>query len=127
MNITIKTVNHIDQRYETCGDWYFDVQGDLVIAVSSVGDWRMEALVAFHELAEVLICKHRGITQSAVDEFDIAYEKNRPVDDVSEPGDDPRAPYYDGHQFATIVERALCRELGVNWQEYEKRILALSK
>jgi hypothetical protein len=122
MQITIRTIPHKEQRYDTCGDWLFDTGGNLEIRVSEVGDWRMEALVAFHELAEMLICKRNGVTQAAVDAFDIRYESNRPADDDSEPGDDPAAPYYTAHQFATCVERLLCRELGLNWQDYERQL-----
>src|SRR5271166_1612720 len=110
MKITIEVIPNEKQRYPTVGDWQWD--GDnLTISVSSMDNWRYEMLVAFHELAECLICKHRGITQSSVDEFDMQYEKVREDGDESEPGDDPAAPYYSEHQFATCVERLLSREL----------------
>ena len=37
MNITIKTIAHDKQRYDTVGDWWFDDEGDLQIRVSRVG------------------------------------------------------------------------------------------
>jgi hypothetical protein len=37
---------------------------------------------------------------------------------VSEPGDDPRAPYYREHQFASGMERLMAAELGIDWQQY---------
>lgn len=124
MNIEIKKIPHEDQRYPTVGDWYFhDVDNEiLTITVSKMKDWRMEMLVAFHELAEVILCKHRRITQESVDDFDRKFEQNREFGDLSEPGDSPEAPYRREHFFATNVERLLAAELGVNWNLYEKEI-----
>lgn len=42
-----------------------------------------------------------------------------------EPGDDPEAPYFEGHQFATKIEKQIARELGVEWKVYEAAITAL--
>lgn len=75
MKITIETIPYDQQRYPTVGDWTFDKEGNLLIRVSGMGDWRKEALVAVHELVEVLICKQRGITQEQVDKFDMDFEK----------------------------------------------------
>ena len=123
MNITIKTIPHQDQRYETPGDWWFDDNGDLQIRVSDMRNWKYEALVAFHELAEVLLCKDRGITTEVVDEFDKAWKPSRDGDE--EPGDDPLAPYRKEHFFAAAVERWLGGELGVEWGAYDKAVVAL--
>lgn len=67
--------------------------------------WKYEALVAVHELVELLLCHDRKITMSEIDKFDLAYEKNRPAGDTSEPGNDPKSPYYEEHQFATKIEK----------------------
>lgn len=130
MNITIKTIPHAEQRYKTPGDWKFadNGSGDLEILVSLTGDWREEMLVAFHELREALVCIHRGISQQAVDSFDMIYEQDRkegrhgPED---EPGNDPKACYFEAHQLATAAERALAYDLDVDWQEYGNHILDL--
>lgn len=125
MRIVIETIPHKQQRYDTCGDWTVD--GDTVtIYVSEMGDWRKEMAVAYHELREYLLCKHLGISQESVDSFDIEYEKNRKEGDTSEPGDDPKAPYYIPHQYATHDERNLIADLGVNWDEYNTLIQSLS-
>lgn len=42
-----------------------------------------------------------------------------------EPGDDPAAPYFEGHQFATKIEKLTARELGVDWKVYETAINSL--
>src|SRR5258708_4929218 len=122
MRIEAKTIPHSEQRYPTCGDWWFDAEGVLQVRTSDLGDWRKEACILVHEIIETLICKKNGVSQEAVDKFDTEYEKNRPEDDESEPGDDPQAPYYNEHQIATSVERLLAQQLGLNWLKYEEEI-----
>ena len=68
MNIHIETINHKDQRYDTAGDWFFDLSGDLYIKVSDTTNWKYNALIALHELIEVLLCKDRIITTDDDDE-----------------------------------------------------------
>jgi hypothetical protein len=122
MRITIETIAHEQQRYQTCGDWYYDDEGNLTIRVSQLSDWRREALIAVHELVEVLLCKHDGVTQESVDIFDKQFEATRAPDNFDEPGDDPSAPYVKQHCVATGIERLLAAQLGVNWKEYEKEL-----
>ncbi len=122
MRITIETIAHEQQRYQTCGDWYYDEEGNLTIRVSQLSDWRREALIAVHELVEVLLCKHDGVTQESVDIFDKQFEATRAPDNFDEPGDDPSAPYVKQHCVATGIERLLAAQLGVNWKEYEKEL-----
>ena len=118
LNIEIKTIPHREQRYDTCGDWRID--GDnLTILVSDLGDWRLEYLVADHELREALLCRHRGISQKTVDDFDTACQCE------GEPGDDPQAPYKREHFFATSIERLTAAELDVDWAEYEGKLNVL--
>lgn len=125
MNIRIETIPHGQQRYPTVGDWFFDSHGDLVIKVSELGDWRYEALVAVHELVEVLLCKHQGVSQEEVDKFDIEFEKARVEGNVDEPGDDVRAPYRRQHCLATAIERVMAAEFGVAWNDYNDAIQKL--
>jgi hypothetical protein len=120
--IKIKTVEHKDQRYDTVGDWYYTSEGNLVINVSNLGDWRKEALIAVHELIECILCRERNISEEEVTDFDITFENNRKPGNKNEPGDDLNAPYHYEHQFASIIERAIALELGINWQEYEKSL-----
>ena len=128
MNIAVKTIPHAEQRYPTCGDWWFTESGDLEIRVSKMSDWRYECLVAFHELCEVLICKQTGVTTQMVDDFDIQYEKDRALGKYTseqEPGDDPSCPCRVAHFIATNCERVLSVALGVLWHEYEKEVVSL--
>lgn len=118
----IFTIPHRLQAYPTVGNWQFTSGGVPVIFVSNLGNETQELLIAIHELVEVVKCKADGVSQEAVDKFDIAYEKNRKEGDLSEPGDDPRAPYYKQHQAAMAVER-LCAVLWeVDWETYAKRV-----
>lgn len=115
MIISIVTAPYPEMRYETAGDWQFHGR-NLHITVAELGDWKMEACVAFHELAEALICKYLGITEEAVDQFDFHFKGD------GEPGDDPSCPYRIPHRIASAVEFALALALDVNWKEYEERL-----
>jgi hypothetical protein len=126
MIITIVDIHHNQQRYETCGDWYWDKYGNLMITVSDTGEWKKNFLIAYHELTEVMLCRLRGVPQEDVDKFDMEYEVNRkPEDLTSEPGDSLQAPYHNEHVFATKMERLMAEELGVNWNDYEESIYNL--
>lgn len=130
LNIRIKTINHKEQRYDTCGDWVWEKNKAghriLTIYVSDMCDWKKEFLVAFHELIEVTLCKERHIPQEIVDNFDLEYEARRAEDDLtSEPGDSEQAPYHKEHVFATELEKKMAKELGMDWENYEKTIYSL--
>ena len=72
LNINIKTIPHDQQRYDTVGDYWMDhVSGELQIRVSDMSNWRYEALVAFHELAEYLQITHQEILIDEIDRYDI--------------------------------------------------------
>jgi hypothetical protein len=125
MDIKIETVPHQSQNYNTAGDWRFDVDGNIIIKVSEVGDWRMEMLVAIHELCEAAICKHTGTSVDDVDIFDINFKDRRKDGNVDEPGDDSHAPYRRQHCIATGVERIICAALDVDWKRYEDKLNSL--
>lgn len=125
LRIDIQTIPHHDQRYETVGDWFYDPDGTLHLRVSEMDNWRYEFLVALHELVECALCRHMGITQSEVDEFDRGFEASRDEDCVDEPGDDPAAPYRVQHCVATGVERIVAALLGVDWKSYDEAVNAL--
>ena len=123
MKIEISSIEHSKQRYPTIGDWYYDpVSATLVIKVSHMQDRRHMLLVALHELIEVILCEHRGITQQMVDKFDTQFEEYRHPDNFDEPGDDTQAPYKREHCFATGIERLLASELQVDWKTYEQEL-----
>lgn len=124
-SIEVRIIPHREQRYDTVGDWWIDDAAGWHVRISDMGNWRYHFLVAFHELLELAWCQHSNVTQGQVDAFDIAYEKARKPGDTSEPGDDPRAPYRVGHQFATAAERLAAAVLGVDWTKYEEAVNAL--
>lgn len=125
MHITVHTINHVDQRYETIGDWIFNSDNDLHIFVSDLGNPVFNFLVAIHEEIEAVLCQQAGVTGAAVDEFDALFELERSEGAEEEPGDSPDAPYYEQHVFATKIEKELAAKLNVSWEEYEAAIYAL--
>jgi hypothetical protein len=120
VKILIETIPHEAQRYDTCGDW--QKAGDLlVIRVSEMGDFRYEFLVGIHEAIEAVGCMVHGVSEKSVDDFDMSFKGE------GEPGDDPNAPYYTQHQFATEIERKVATFLGVDWDVYSKTIELLGE
>lgn len=121
----ICVIPHSAQRYETVGD-YHDAGCNTFVTVSEMGDARMEFAVVIHEMIEDMLCKLRGISEpDAIKPFDEAYEAARPEGDTSEPGDSPDAPYHREHVFATHIERQICAEMGLDWDEYTKVVESL--
>ena len=123
---TIAQVPHKKQRYETVGDWMPGKPAE--IRVSKMKDQRYVFLVALHEMIEYELCKMNGISDREVVAFDVNFEAERrrnlhPLE--AEPGNDPRAPYRNEHDFATMIEMMVAQKLGVKWSAYEKAILSL--
>lgn len=111
MHVEIRSVPHADQRYDTLGDWYMGWRA-FQIVVSRHADWRVIACLAIHELVEALACRYAGVGEQTVDKFDKGFEG------ADEPGDDPRAPYYEQHQLATAIEIQMVHSLGMTWNYY---------
>ena len=112
-NISLKVIPHSKQRYETSGDYWIDRRGTIQIRISKSKNWRHEALLLIYELTEMLLCIDRRVSFKAIDRFDMNFKGD------GEPGDDPKAPYYRQHQFATRIERLLAKALRVNWRAYD--------
>lgn len=124
--IVIKFIPHKQHRYDTVGDYYESGQiGTVHVEVSEMFDRRYEFLIAIHELIEMCLCDVSGISNKQIDDFDIGWKDFE--DRFGEPGNDPKAPYYEQHQTAMRVEKELAEQMGVNWQEYEKFIDSLSE
>jgi hypothetical protein len=122
-NINAHIIPHKRQRYETSGD-YFKKGGELCFRISKTkADY--EFLVLIHELTEYYLTQRNKISLESIDRFDMEFEKNRQPGDISEPGDDPTAPYFKEHQFATMVERLVAAQLEISWKDYEKHMLAI--
>ena len=112
LNVSIKTVPHKEQRYNTVGDWFYTGAMALNIRVSEMSDWRYEICVAIHELVEAFLCKYCGITQQTIDDFD-QFHIN-----ALEPGDLSDCPYHWQHNLASGVERIVATCLGVKWLQF---------
>jgi hypothetical protein len=128
MKIIIETIPHKKQRYETCGDWQIEKDGTIRILVSETGDDDYNFLVGLHEAVEVKLCQKRGISQTAVDDFDIEFEKQRAKSITlsnQEPGDNHFAPYQNEHCIATGIERVVAAALQVKWNDYETKLNSL--
>jgi hypothetical protein len=123
--IIIETIPHKDQAYPTVGDWRRDEDGTLRIRVSKMGNDDYEALVALHELVEVILCEKRGVKAQAVDDYDRDFERKRKPGDDREPGDEPDAPYHKEHVFASTVEQMMSNQLGVDWDAYDEAVNSL--
>ncbi len=121
MNLHATVIPEVEQRREVNGaDWFWDAAGDLQVRVSPLSDWRYEVLLQIHELVEAVLCSHDGVPQSAVDAFDIEYDKTHTFDVNA--GDDPACPYLKQHCVATAVERILAAHMGVCWETYDKEL-----
>jgi len=128
MRIVIQTIPHENQRYPTVGDWVFTndpIADTLHVAVSEMGNQDYEFLVGIHEQIEAFLCRKAGISEEAVTAFDKEFERNRVEGNTTEPGNDPDAPYYREHQFATSVENMLAHALRIDWDEYDKMVNSL--
>lgn len=125
MILLIKTIDHKNQAYPTVGNWTFirpGMEGELLIEVSDMNDWRYQFLVGLHEAVEAMLCDQRGLDERAITNFDIDFELNRKKGNKDEPGDSPKAPYRKEHKFATKIEKMVAKELGVDWKRYERAI-----
>jgi hypothetical protein len=119
MRIVIETIPHQNQRYDTCGDWFWDrEEKTLYIFVSETGDWKKNFLIARHELDEAMLCKFRGVTAAQVDEYDLAH----PEAGSDSFSDNTDAPYSNSHNDALAAEWIMSRLLGVDWVEYTKTL-----
>jgi hypothetical protein len=122
--IFFHTIQSSDHRYSTLGD-YWETPNSIEVRVSEIGNDGMEALVLIHELVELVLLKYRGVPLVKTDKFDIKFEKERERgqhSDDAEPGDDPRCPYRREHRFAENIERLICQELGIHWDDYTKTV-----
>jgi hypothetical protein len=124
-DINIKTTPLREMRYPTIGD-YWETPFAVEVRVAHLPDRRMEQLVIIHELVEIFLMQHRNIRLADSDDFDIVFEAERDAgqhgpDD--EPGDDVRCPYRREHRFAENIERLLCQELGLDFDDYAAQVM----
>jgi hypothetical protein len=123
MEITIKSIplKQLVERYgvESAGDYWRPTENNIQIRVVKMDNPDMEFLVAIHEMVEEWLCNKRGIKETDIQKFDQNFDE---LGKEGEPGDDKNAPYRKEHFFATTIERLICAELGVDWNEYDAAI-----
>ena len=118
-DITIKSIPHRLQAYDTSGN-YGRRGKETWFEVAHLPDWRYEALVAVDELVEYFLCKDRGIKIKDIDKFDIKTVFEIDPKNQNDPGRSKHAPYHKEHMFATRIEKLLCKEFGIDWENYDK-------
>jgi hypothetical protein len=124
MKIVVDAIAFREHRYASAGDWFITEPNIWRIKVAAELSDKHQFLVALHELIEMALCLEHGITATQVDAFDIGWVAH---DGISEPGDDPKAPYYREHQTASAMERFMAVQLGVDWGEYGRCVDKLSE
>jgi hypothetical protein len=148
--ITIRIKEIYEMRYPTVGDYFWEVTeqviekkdsitgkvfdtriekvSNLIIEVANTGNDYYNFLVALHEQVELMLVIDRGISIEAIDKFDKKFERERAFGmrrKDEEPGFDPKSPYCKEHRFASIIEELMAKELGVDWNKYNKTVMDL--
>lgn len=123
--IKVMIIPHEAHRYETVGDYWYPSEERMELRISDMENEDFEFLVLIHELVEAHLCRKRGIEEPIIKAFDEAFEAKREVGNEDEPGFDPLAPYVKEHTFATDIELQIAKELGVDWDEYSKKVNSL--
>src|ERR1700729_1002662 len=75
--VLIRGIPHVDQRYDTCGDWcYQEMTGGTAFCINltPLPSRREMFLVAIHELIEAFLCECAGVTEKQVDDFDKTFD-----------------------------------------------------
>ena len=124
MKITLEVIPPEQQRLGALGDWYFTPEGDLVVRISDLGDWRYNFLAARHEMDEAMLCKLAGITTEMVDEDQKSAAE---TDDPDSFSGYPGARLQNQHNDALASEWQMSRLLGVDWQKYGEAAEAVGK
>lgn len=114
--VHIKSIPHEKQRYETQGD-YFEKNGEIFIVVDEEKDPRFEFLCALHEFIESHLTMFKGIKWEDIDEYDQMLDGTYPS---LQPGEQINAPYRHEHVLADAIERMVCEDLGITWEEYNR-------
>ena len=125
MNIDIEFIKPEDSRYITLGDYYETPDGDWVFRVVDTGNWKYNFLVLWHEMAEFVLVKDRGISEKEITAFDKNFERERAEgkhSDAAQPGFDRAAPYIVEHTIADTLERTMASLLNVDWGLYDKEL-----
>lgn len=113
--ITIESIPHKEQRYNTLGDWTYDTDGNITIKISEMPEPESFYLIAVHELIEAVLCWNSFITSEVVDYWDMAHP-----DDI-DPGGIKTAPYHKEHHSAHLMEQLLAGMMDYDWKDHEQQ------
>ena len=127
LRIEFRVIPASEQRYPTCGDYWFDENGVWQFRVSRMGNLFYEILVLIHELTEWAMCEVIGIQEPDIKKFDEMFEAERAAGlwKDEEAGHDPRAPYGYQHKCAEKVERLAAELMKVDWGTYSNAVESL--
>ena len=106
MEISIKSIPQEAMRYATQGDWQ-EIDGVMMITVAADTEDE-QFLIGLHEMVEAYLCKKHGVTEAAVDAFDLNFTGE------GEPGDAPNSPYRREHRKAMLIEHLMASFLGLS-------------
>lgn len=123
MHITIQTAPPDLIRNKQVGDWRISKYSLAVLVSLAIPNEASQLAVGIHELIEAFLCRANNITDGEVCTFDEQFEAGREEGlhrQDEEPGDDPNCPYWEEHQAATFVERAVCAAIGLPWSTHSQ-------
>jgi hypothetical protein len=129
-DIYVKTIAHNEQRYNTVGDYYTNDEGQDQLRVSEDTDHVYEMAVILHELVEMCWARDHGVGNDIIDAFDNEFEqliRDGKESEDAEPGDHPDCPVYEGHQMASVIERAFITMMGRSWKFYDQSMMVQVK
>ena len=124
-DIIIKTVPASKIRNGGVGD-YYETDNSIHILVAEQTNPDYEVLIGFHELIEFILTRKRGISEQDIDTYDRFWElrNKQGLVNCPEPGEDASNTIYrTEHSIAIDLERILCRELGYNFEDYNKQLI----
>lgn len=115
LTINVRTIPHTRQRYETVGDWHYEIADDELLITAWISEQpniHHLMLLATHEITEALLCYVNGVRPDLVTAWDKGWSG------PGEPGDAPLCPYRKEHQTAELLERLMAQALCVDWSSY---------
>lgn len=109
------------QRHQQVGDYGENPEKVWFQITDFPGKPAYAMAILIHELWERFRNTQLGITDEAVDAFDLAHQ------DHDDPGMLPEAPYHKTHLEGDCLERMCIMMAGEDWAEYEAAIAELFK
>ena len=103
-----------EQYKDGYGDYWVDERGALQIRSREYTNPDHAFGCIIHELVEAWRCYRDGISLESIEKFDADH------DDHDDPGRLPEAPYHDAHCKSMEIERLMCYQDGVKWEDYDK-------